>query len=112
MRSRPGTGHHALVRYASERLAQVGEQDVLRFVDRRKVGVPAFRRMHRIAVALPGQHADAEPGAGADHQARAVRLRHRALQCDHVVFAEFADPVADGGEIIDQQDVRDAQGAR
>jgi hypothetical protein len=88
-------------------LLEVAEQVDLVFVARRVVAVAAFAGHGDVLLAVPGQDALAEAGAGGDQGAVADLAGVALARGVDLVGLEFGDAVAIGFQVVDEEDVVD-----
>ena len=64
-----------------------------------------------VAVSFPDEAGDAQPGAGAEDDARRLGERVAGVQGDDVLGADQRQAVRGGGEIVGQRDARNGEAA-
>ena len=79
------------------------------FSVRRKIGVAAFRRNNLIAFAVPNKKRFAEAGARGEERTRTAGFRFAFIEDEELFWIEVLDAVSPGAEIIEQNDVSDAE---
>ena len=90
-------------------LLEKAQQVDLVFVARRVVGVAAFGRVGRVAAAVPDEHGLAQAGSGGDQGAIADLAGVALAEGVDLIGGELGDAVAVGLEIVDEEDVVDAE---
>ena len=94
-----------------EGAAEILEQSHFAVCSGGEVAVAALGRDGSVAHAVPDEHSFAEAGSSGDEALVADRIGIAGVQGEYLVGGELGDAIAVGFQIIDEEDVANAEGA-